>query len=329
MQIMSFNKIPAEEAMKRVVNTSGSKWPSRVSPARMLPVCLPDVTPGFTLDLGESVFTIGSCFARHIEYALRDVGFQVPALDFQVPETELLGTTKMVAGILNKYTPMSMLNEVKFALSSGDGREFLIEVGQDRFLDGQLHTDKAVSLERGLERREQLRSTYRNALKSSRVVVITLGLVEAWWDEQEQVYLNDTVHRAALARHPNRFFFERIGPEKTISVVCELIQTLAEANKDQHVLLTVSPVPFARSFSGDDAIVANTYSKAVLRVAAEVARDRFGCVDYYPSFESVTHTDRDVAWEDDLIHVRKGVVQANVQRMLNAYARTEAEAAPR
>lgn len=58
----------------------------------------------------------------------------------------------------------------------------------------------------------------------------------------------------------------------------------------------------------------------MLRVAAEVARRRYDWVDYYPSFESVTHSDRKLTWEDDLIHVRQDIVRANVNRMLKEYA---------
>jgi hypothetical protein len=136
---------------------------------------------------------------------LRDRGFRVPARDFSVPENELRGRTTMRAGILNKYTPMSMLNEVKFALGDGAGREFLVETSDGLYLDGQLHTDVAVPLERALERREQLRQLYSRSLATSRLVIVTLGLVEAWWDEKEQVYLNDTVSKAAVNRHPGRF----------------------------------------------------------------------------------------------------------------------------
>jgi hypothetical protein len=113
---------------------------------------------------------------------------------------------------------------------------------------------------------------------------------------------------------------EVISPDKVIASVTELLETMRSFNPEQRVLLTVSPVPFARTFSGTDAIIANCYSKSVLRVAAEVARNSCDWIDYYPSFESVTHSDRSIAWEDDLIHVRSEVVAANVERMLHAYA---------
>jgi len=78
-------------------------------------------------------------------------------------------------------------------------------------------------------------------------------------------------------------------------------------------------VPFVRSFDGKDAIVANGYSKSALRVAAEIVTREYSWVDYYPSYESVTSSARMDSWEDDLVHVRPGVVKANVDRMVAAY----------
>lgn len=210
---MIFPRIPAADAYKQTARSNSSKWPSRQSPARLEPVCLPDIAPTFSLEPGEPVFTIGSCFARHIELALRGQGYEVPALDFTVPSEELWTGTKMVPGILNKYTPFSMLNEVQFALGNTDGAKFLIEVGDDRYLDGQLHTNVAVSRERGLQRRAELRDLYRRALSESRIVIVTLGLTEAWWDDEEQVYLNDTAQKSVVGRHPGRFYFEVLSPE--------------------------------------------------------------------------------------------------------------------
>jgi hypothetical protein len=269
----------------------------------------------------EKIFTIGSCFARHIERSLRNRGFVVPSMYFTVPEKELFGKTANQAGILNKYTPCSMLNEVRFAFGDTDGSEYLIQIDDDSYIDGQLHTDAGVTLKRGLERRAEIRALYKNAIPSSKVVIVTLGLVEAWWDEVSQVYLNETPSKAVLTRHKNRLFFEVLSPENVITVVDELIVTLKQhGHPEQRVFLTVSPVPIGRSYSGKDAIIANSYSKSILRVAAEVAVQKYEWVDYYPSFESVTHSDRTLAWADDLIHVRQEVVDANVLRLIHAYS---------
>ena len=320
----AFGRIAAEEAYRATLGQKASKWPDRAS-KRIEPVCLPAITPGFAIPPGSSVLTMGSCFARHIELALRDRGIRIPTLGFRVPGEELMAGTGLPTGILNKYTPFAMLNEVEAAArDEDDGRRFLIEAPDGRWWDGQLHSHEPVTLERGLRRRARLRALYRQAIADSAMVIVTLGLIEAWWDEAEQLYLNDTVPRHMIDRHPGRFFFETLSPDKTIAAVVRLVEALHALNPAQKMLLTVSPVPFQRSFSGGDAIVANAYSKAALRVAAETAARGHAHVDYYPSYESVTSSDRAEAWEDDLVHVRPALIQRNVERMLAAYLAPEA-----
>jgi hypothetical protein len=315
-----FDRIPVSEAFRAAVKGNSSKWPTRSQPGRMDPICLPDFIPSFSMETGEGVLTIGSCFARNIEQSLKAQGFIVPALNFQVPKEEIYSGTDFVPGILNKYTPFSMLNEVEFAFGTDDGSKFLIQISDNMFLDQQLHTDIPVTRKRGLERRAELRDFFSTAISECRIIVVTLGLAEAWWDDLGKVYLNETPNQKAIKSNPGRFYFELLSPEKVIQVVGELLVKLKKfGRRDQKVLLTVSPVPFARSFSGNDVIVANCYSKSVLRVAAEVSVRNYNWVDYYPSYESVTLTSRDLAWEDDYIHVRSNLVDSNVKRMLAAY----------
>ena len=315
---MAFERVPAEAAYAVTMRTKSSKWPDRSSD-RIEPQCLPAITPRFTIKRDASVFTIGSCFARHIEFALADHGLTVPALAFRVPPEELWAGTGLRTGILNKYTPFSMLNEVEALLGDGDGSEFLIESGEDRWWDGQLHTTESVPLARALKRRLKIRTLYDDAIRNSALVIITLGLTEAWWDAERQIYLNETAPKPLVDRYPGRFFFELLSIEKIIGAVRRLTALLHGINPDQKVLLTVSPVPFARSFSGKDAIIANSYSKSALRVAAEICAAEHDWVDYYPSYESVTSSDRALAWEDDLVHVRPEMIKANVDRMVRVY----------
>lgn len=313
-----FARVKAEDAYRATMRQRAAKWPMRGS-ARLEPVARPEIAPSFTLAGDASVFTIGSCFARNIEIALRDRGLRVPTLDLQIPAEELMKGSGLRTGILNKYTPFSMLNEIAQLDADDDGAHFLIELGDDAWWDGQLHSHETVTRARGLKRRQRIRRLYADAIAESALVIVTLGLVEAWWDEVEQVYLNDTVPRAVIDRHPGRFFFELLSPDKVTDSVLRLVTALHNMNPAQRMLLTVSPVPLHRSFSGGDVLSANNYSKSALRVAAEIAVRSFDHVDYFPSYESVTMSDRAVAWEDDLAHVMPALVEDNVARMIEAY----------
>jgi hypothetical protein len=54
------------------------------------------------------------------------------------------------------------------------------------------------------------------------------------------------------------------------------------------VLLTVSPVPLIATYEERHVLTATTYSKSVLRVAAETIVRETDWVDYFPSFEIIT-----------------------------------------
>src|SRR5262249_19790413 len=57
----------------------------------------------------------------------------------------------------------------------------------------------------------------------------------------------------------------------------------------KHVVITVSPVPLARTFSPYDVGTANLESKSILRaVAGQIAREYADRVSYFPSYEMAT-----------------------------------------
>ncbi|HVV32346.1 MAG TPA: GSCFA domain-containing protein [Caulobacterales bacterium] len=316
-------RISADEAFRQTMRNPGAKWPARqVEPSRLEPVCEPQSRPSFTLREGESIFTIGSCFARNIEWGLRTRGYIVPCLDFEAhPEEAWSG--QAASGFLNKYTPASMLNEVRAAAERwGDAEQarFLVEEANDQVLDLQLHVGVPVSRARGLERRQQVSTLFRDGIAASRICIITLGLIEAWYDEESGVYLNETPSRPLVLKYPGRFSFERLSFASTKQCVREVVEGVrAMRGADLRLLLTVSPVPIQRTFTSEDVIVSNCHSKSVLRAAAGEIADEFEFVDYFPSYESVTLSDRALAWDDDLVHVTKEVVGRNVKRMLTDY----------
>ena len=51
----------------------------------------PELHPGFRIRPGETIFTIGSCFARNIERHLEAVGCRVPMMEFRLPPEEWSG----------------------------------------------------------------------------------------------------------------------------------------------------------------------------------------------------------------------------------------------
>ena len=66
------------------------------------------------------------------------------------------------------------------------------------------------------------------------------------------------------------------------------LRRLRGVNPASRVILTVSPVPLAATYTGNHVLSATTYSKSVLRAAAErVVRSHSNCA-YFPSYEIIT-----------------------------------------
>ena len=67
------------------------------------------------------------------------------------------------------------------------------------------------------------------------------------------------------------------------------------------MILTVSPVPLIATYEKRHVLVSTTYSKSVLRAAAEVATRQFSNCHYFPAYEIITgNYNRGRYFEDDL-----------------------------
>lgn len=128
---------------------------------------------------------------------------------------------------------------------------------------------------------------------------------------------------------PDRFELRILDLLSLRSAMEELLALLrSNCPPELRILITVSPVPLNATFRNADVITANMYSKSVLRVLAEELYLQHRDVDYFPSYESVMLSHRDRAFLDDFRHVRDDLVGLNVNRMINAYLVSRAQADP-
>lgn len=317
-----------EQAWRNVLAQPGSRWaaerrsrhwPATAQSRLERAVVLPEVRPGFRIGPGDRIFTIGSCFARNIERALLAQGqavarpvLDIPGLEFRPPHSLVL---------LNKFTTHSMLNELRWALEPGAAfpAQSLLEEGEG-WIDPQVVGDVAPApREVVLARRPHLRAAFAGAAECD-VVVLTLGLVEAWWDAQTGLYLNRAPGYRTVKRHKGRFelrLLDHAANREALEQVRALL--VRHGRPGLRMVVTVSPVPMSETFTGRDVLVANAYSKATLRAVAEDFARAHPDVDYYPSWESVTLSDRRVAFQEDLHHVSDLIVDLNVRRFVDHY----------
>jgi len=285
---------------------------------RLKPEAWPAIRDEVRYESADSIFTMGSCFARNIEEHLARLGYNIPTLGLRVPKNENFGRGN---GILNRYTPASMSQAMEWAarihdrdgvVTHGDIEGMWYETSEG-FIDLQLASLTPVSRERLLERRQQVFDIDRKAFACD-LVVVTLGMVEAWKDRETGLYIQYSPHNVRMRRDIGRFDFEVLSHEKCLELVERMLSLISERNPGVRFLMTTSPVPLGHTFTRDDVIVANMHSKSKLRsVCGELAQA--GKIDYFPSYESVLLTKDWSVWEPDLLHVADHFVGKIVSRL--------------
>jgi tetratricopeptide (TPR) repeat protein len=313
-------EIPLAQALKRSAQNKHNKWPDRYAENRLEPECWPELNPKFQLRTGSSIFTIGSCFARHIERYLHQFGFRIPTIEY------LESLNGVGSEILNKYTPPAIYQDLAWTkrirdrddcVRMSDIDDFLItlENGNVRDLQRQFASAFGVSREDALADRRNYYQMFRQVFECD-TVVITLGLIECWWDADtgQYVLFDNSLRKAG----EGRFFFRRLDFAESYKFVKESLD-LINSEGDKNILITTSPVPLNRTFTSEDVIVANSYSKSVLRAVAGQIAEQYENVDYFPSYESVMLTKQPYVWEPDLVHVESSFVGRIMLRVTDRY----------
>jgi tetratricopeptide (TPR) repeat protein len=307
------------EAVKSRKENPYATWGERGEENRIEPVTKPAFDVPFRLIPGESIFTIGSCFARNVETELQARGFKVPIRDL----FKTRGFKQHDLSIVNNFGTPSIFNELSWALGGETFDEELgfIELAKDKWIDLHLIAGiKPAPLKTVKLRRKALEKSIRS-IRDCRVVVMTLGLVELWWDNEYNRYLNSAPLPLVLKRWPGRFELHVLSYEECYTYLRDALNLIFNyCGDDTRLILTVSPVPMMVTHRHSDVIVANSYSKSVLRAVAEQIVTEFDQASYFPSYESVTHSERRLAWMSDMVHVTKEIVAFNVERMVDAFS---------
>jgi hypothetical protein len=317
---MPITTFTADEAQGNLRRNRKAIWPDgRKGKGRLGEYTVCDVQPSFSFSRDDLIFTTGSCFARNIERKLGELGFNLPMLRIDMPEEERVSGSRNE--ILNKYTTAAVLNELRWGLGLADfPQDGLLSLEGGLVHDPHLHPQvPPVMRERALERRQQIHDLV-TLLPQCRIFIMTLGLVETWYDERTGLYLNGIPPRATLAADPQRFTFRRQSHAEILADLQAIYAILRDhGHPEFRMILSVSPVPFKATYSGQDAIVANTYSKSALRAAAEEFVETHDNADYFPSYEMVTLSDRAAAYWDDNIHVQEAMVSRIMEMAVSRY----------
>jgi tetratricopeptide (TPR) repeat protein len=289
-----------------------ARWGDRASDNRVEPIARPAFKVPFRIQPNSSIFTVGSCFARNVEDELVRRGFHLPMRDVEVEDS----------AVLNNYGAASIYNELAWAFGELPYvvSDHIVEVMPGKFADLHLAPNRRPQpYEEVLARRQAISNAYRRSAECA-VIVMTLGLVETWYDSKTGYYLNVGPRSSQIRSEPERFELHVLSFQDCEDYLERAIQILIKhGHPDLRILLTVSPVPLSVTHRDEDVIVANMYSKSVLRAVAETVIAKHDFITYYPSYESVMYSDRQLAWMDDMVHVRQEIVSVNVGRMVDAF----------
>lgn len=285
---------------------------------------LPEINPKFTVPPSATFFTLGSCFAREIETALLRRGISVSSRLKEIEnhaDFPLRQGVTTVHDFFNRYNVPSIAREIASLSPSSNyhiGGELIYEQADGQFDD--LHYTPAVisaSASTIIDRRHWVQQSLREAYRRSDVIVLTLGLSEAWYDKTAHDYLNVVSSPQMLKRYADRLTIQMIGyPVAADALNSALKLILADKKK---VILTVSPVPLQVTFLGEDIILANSAAKAILRALCYEACSSSSDVDYFPSFEMVCFSDPRLAWKPDGRHVQMSLVEKITASAIEAY----------
>lgn len=258
----------------------------------------------------DTIFTIGSCFARQAERTLHAQGYSALSLVDGKWDFDLTEAAK--TGFVNRYNTGSILRELEWASGERDFPEdAIVRVRFGRFVDLHSHPVHGAEASRiVIDRRRKLTEYFSQVYQAS-LVTITLGLIECWYDKSLEDYINfapifgNHGNKKPLLKDPRRFEFRVLGFEENMENLERIFALLKRHNPGCHIIVTVSPVSLMATFSHRDVVVANCMSKSMLRACAETWQSRHPDeIDYFPSYEMATMSDRRLVWQRDGMHIQ-------------------------
>jgi hypothetical protein len=195
--------------------------------------------------------------------------------------------------------------------------DLLYECDNGHVIDMHIGGYVPVTKERALGRRQEIYNVFAQVF-SSQVVIMTLGMIEVWHDLENHLFIQ-RVPSEKMKHNTERFKFLCLNYKECHDYVQKSISLIRKHRPECKFLMTTSPVPLKETFTHEDIITANTYSKSVLRAVCGEIVSESKQVDYFPSFKSVTLTRDWAIFEKDLRHVSDEFVQKIVARLGERY----------
>ena len=321
-----YSSLPDHQFWRRAVE---QVMPDAVDPVHTAP---------FQVDRDTKLATAGSCFAQHISRTLASHGYNY--LVSEAAPDELAGEDAQARnyGVFsarygNIYTARQLVQLFDRAFGDFVPDDDIWERPDGRYVDPfrpQIEPDGFESSMAMRKSRQQHFGAVRRLFKQLDVLVFTLGLTESWRSKVDGAVFPLAPGVAGGRMNPDRYEFVNFTAQDVTGDLAGFVERLRRVNRDAKIILTVSPVPLIATYEDRHVLVSTTYSKSVLRVAAEETARAFDDVWYFPSYEIITGAyNRGAYFEKDLRSVTpRGV--AHVMRLFVQHGTSEgdSQAAP-
>ena len=230
----------------------------------------------FSLSRSDRVFTVGSCFAKHMADRLVHYKFSCASNSY--------GTL---------FHPIPLLQNLTDALKQ-------VEIDEDLFLERDetvfhysCHSSVWAESKNDLKKKFQdLQLSVAKELKESKLLILTFG----------SAFLYQLVSGKPVAnchKQPKNTFTKGLSSSEEIQNVFHSFYTeLKKQNPKIQIVLTVSPVRHIR-----DGVHENNLSKSTLLLACDAIQNTFEDLHYFPAYEIVMDELRDYRfYEKDRVH---------------------------
>jgi hypothetical protein len=245
----------------------------------------------FSIEHGQQVMLIGSCFSDEIALKFKESGHLVAANPF--------GTV---------FHPLVIANFIKSLLD--DSVTMISPVQrEDVFLAWEANSSfHAYSESALLKKANQVKQDWKTALQNASVLFITVGTAFGYYLQNGELVGN-------CHKFPAANFEKRLSESnEIIAAFTEMLAILKNVNPSLKIVFTVSPVRHIK-----DGIIENNLSKARLLEAVHAVQNEVN-VSYFPSYEIVVDELRDYRfYKTDRVHPTEEAVTYVWKRFSETY----------
>jgi hypothetical protein len=256
----------------------------------------PVVNAPFVITPDLRIATAGSCFAQHIARCLRQSGYRFLVTEQAHPIVpaalaEEYGYGLYTARYGNLYTSRQLVQLFQRAYgqfqpdcdfwTTKDGK--IVDPFRPQIQPGGFETVAELEADRAHHL-----ACVREAFETVDVFVFTLGLTECWTARSDGAAYPLCPGVAGGTFDPAQHAFVNLSAADVTADLVTFAAQLRSVNPSAQIIVTVSPVPLIATVSGEHVLVATTYSKSVLRVAAAQAEAGAPEITYFPSYEIIT-----------------------------------------